>query len=62
MMTDEEFTTRLEIRLSKYLPLEDIHREKLWAIVSEVRGIERELISREQMILNRQDIHPVCKS
>jgi hypothetical protein len=59
-MSDEEFSTRLEIRLSKHLPIDDHHREKLWQIVAEIRGMEREEKSREMMMQQRNNIHPVC--
>jgi hypothetical protein len=59
-MTDEEFATRLEIRLRKHLPMDDHHREKLWEIIADIRGMEREEISRQKMLEERKDIHPVC--
>lgn len=59
-MTDEEFSTWLEIRLSKYLPMDDHHREKLWEIVADIRGMEREEKSKQIMFEQRKDIHPIC--
>jgi hypothetical protein len=57
-MTDAEFATRLEIRLRKYLAMDDHHREKLWQIIADIRGIEREEISREKMFEQRKHIYP----
>jgi hypothetical protein len=59
-MTDEEFATRLEIRLRKHLPMHDHHTEKLWEIIADIRGMEREEISRQKMLEERKDIYPVC--
>jgi hypothetical protein len=59
-MTDEEFSTWLEIRLRKYLAMDDHHREELWQIIAEIRGMEREEKSREIMLMQRKDIHPAC--
>jgi len=55
-----EFLTWMEIRLSKHLPMDDHHREKLWEIIADIRRMEREKISRQKMFEQHKDIHPVC--
>lgn len=63
-MTDEEFFARVEVKLGadKFEKWEDSCWEdrmlRLYAIICEVRAIEREVISRNA--LQRKDIHPVC--
>ena len=59
-MTDEEFATRLEIRLDKFIVMDACQREKLWHAIAEVRSIERDEINREIKLMQRRDIHPVC--
>lgn len=64
-MTDQEFAARVYVKLALHAPqiLQDERvAEKLFEIIENVRGIEREEESRKMMFLeSRQDIHPACK-
>jgi len=55
MITDDEFRCRLELRLD----LNEEQLEKVWKAVADIRGIEREMISRSQMY-TCSVIHPIC--
>jgi hypothetical protein len=46
-MSDEEFAARLEIRLRKYFRIDMYVSEKIFEIVADLRGMEREINSRE---------------
>lgn len=48
-MSDEEFAARLEIRLRKLFRIDLYASEKIFEIVADLRGMEREIESNEQL-------------
>lgn len=48
-MSDEEFSARLQIRLRKLFRIDLYASEEIFRIVSELRAMEREIESNEQL-------------
>lgn len=57
MITDDEFRTKLETRLNERLSLTDLQREKIWEVVADIRGLEREEISYENCFTATKDVY-----
>jgi hypothetical protein len=51
-MSDEEFAARLEIKLRKLFRIDLYTSDKIFKIVAELRGMEREIKSNEQLLKN----------
>jgi hypothetical protein len=49
-MSDEEFAARLEIRLRKLFRIDLYASETIFKIVADLRGMEREIKSNEQLL------------
>jgi hypothetical protein len=53
-MSDEEFAARLEIRLRKLFRIDLYASETIFQIVTELRGMEREIESNKQLSKNNE--------
>lgn len=49
-MSDEEFAARLEIRLRKLFRIDLYASKTIFQIVTELRGMERDIESNEQLV------------
>lgn len=59
-MTDEEFSAYVLVYVKRYTDADEFTLEIIDEALAHARGIEREVISRQKMLEERKDIHPVC--